>query len=221
MICCEPIGVNSELVPDRGCGPGGHQCLVIWLIMKDRLPSIAPIQQIVEGSRKIELRLACHAFPRTHSLTPMTVSTLVVFVQKVKKSSAAPFSWKKSSAAPFLVFRTVFRTPSRLHPPRLQVLSATVHRVEVAIPIPQIQTNRHLRWDCRTEFAILCHGQSPYSLGLEPVSLFLETLLVLREIGLLIPSAKNRIFMEDLMPLERNLPIMLKYQNELSRYYYN
>src|SRR5262249_39920634 len=44
-------------------------------------------------------------------------------------------------------------------------LSGGVQRVKVTVTIPQIQTNRHLRWDCRTKFAILSHGQSPYSLG--------------------------------------------------------
>ncbi|MGH9367925.1 MAG: hypothetical protein ACRD3M_09660, partial [Thermoanaerobaculia bacterium] len=83
--------------------------------------------------------------------------------------------------------------PSRLHPPRLDVFSRRVQRVAVAVAVAQIQTYCHLRWDCRTEFVILCHGQSPYSLGFQAREFLLETLSVLREIGLLIPSTAAKI----------------------------
>jgi hypothetical protein len=39
----------------------------ILLILKDRLPLIAPIQQMVEGPGKKETRRVCHAFPPTQT----------------------------------------------------------------------------------------------------------------------------------------------------------
>ena len=76
----------------------------------------------------------------------------------------------------------------RLHPPRLRILSRGVQRVKVTIPIAQIDTYGHLRYVCKPKSVILFHGQSPYSLGPQAREFLLETLSVLREIGLLIPS---------------------------------
>ena len=62
------------------------------------------------------------------------------------------------------------RALRRLHPSRLRVLSRIVQRVEVTIPVAQIDTNGHLRCRCKPKSVILCHGQSPFHWALKPVS---------------------------------------------------